>query len=127
MAKLSAELPRSPLRRRPPARLADIWFNTSFRYWAWQIVIVAGVIAGAAWMIGNAQEALARLGVATGLDFPFQRAGFDIGETPIAFSSSDTFARAYAVAILNTLKVSAVSIVLATLLGGVIGLARLSA
>jgi general L-amino acid transport system permease protein len=114
---------------RPRSRgggLADIWFSQSFRYWAYQILIVGGVIGCAAWLIGNAQDALARLGVATGLDFLFQRAGFDIGETPIAYTSSDTFLRAYAVAILNTLKVSAVGIVLATLIGTIVGLARVS-
>jgi general L-amino acid transport system permease protein len=125
-ATKSAAVRRRPVRRRPAAGLTDIWFSTGFRYWAWQALVLGGVLACAVWLIGNAQDALGRLGVATGFGFLLQPAGFDIGETPIAFNSSDTFLKAYVVAVLNTLKVSAVSIVLATVIGVVVGLARLS-
>jgi general L-amino acid transport system permease protein len=127
MANASADLPRRPLP--PPGRggLAGIWFSLGFRYWAWQILVLAAVILGAAWLIGNAQDALGRLGVTTGFGFLSQSAGFDIGETPIPYSSSDSVLRAYVVGFLNTMKVSAVSIVLATVIGVTVGLARVSA
>ena len=126
MAKVSTDLPRGPLPRPSRGGLANIWFSLGFRYWAWQLLILAVVLLGAGWLIGNAQQALGRLGVATGFGFLAERAGFDIGETPIPYSASDSFLRAYAVGLLNTLQVSAVSIVLATLIGAVVGLGRVA-
>jgi general L-amino acid transport system permease protein len=126
MAKISADLPRRPLPRSAWFGVRDIWFSLGFRYWLWQFLILAVVIASAVWLIGNAQSALGRLGVATGFGFLAERAGFDIGESPIPFSSSDSFLKAYVVGFLNTMKVSLISIVFATLIGIVVGLARVS-
>ena len=72
------------------------------------------------------QENLARLGVASSIDFLWKRAGFEIGQTLIPFDAESTIARAFLVALLNTLVLAAVSIVCASVLGVVIGLARLS-
>ena len=86
------------------------------------------VIGGAlAWCLGNAAEALGRRGIAMGFGYLWDEAGFGIGESMIAFRSSDTYARAFLVGLLNTLKVSALAIVAATLLGFTLGLMRLSA
>jgi general L-amino acid transport system permease protein len=126
MVNASADLPRRPLPPRGRGGLPGIWFSLGFRYWAWQILVLAAVILGAFWLIGNAQDALGRLGVTTGFGFLSQPAGFDIGEAPILYSSSDSVLRAYSVGFLNTMKVSAVSIVLATVIGVAVGLARVS-
>jgi general L-amino acid transport system permease protein len=126
MAKAPATRNGKSARRRPPESVLGIWYSLGFRYWAWQILVIGVVVVSAIWLIGNAQDALGRLGVATGLGFLIQPAGFDIGEAPIAFSSSDNFLRAYAVGFLNTMKVSLIAIVLATLIGAAVGLARLS-
>ncbi len=126
MANASADRPLRPLPPSGRGGLWGIWFSLGFRYWAWQILILAGVILGAAWLIGNAQDALGRLGVTTGFGFLSQPAGFDIGEAPMPFASSDSVLRAYIVGFLNTMKVSAISIVLATVIGIVVGLARVS-
>jgi len=61
-----------------------------------------------------------------GLDFLDSVAGFEIAESPIAYRATDTYGRALLVGLLNTLMVSFVGIVLATLLGIVVGVARLS-
>jgi general L-amino acid transport system permease protein len=58
--------------------------------------------------------------------FLTEEASFAIGESLISYDSSDTYLRAYGVAVLNTLRVSAVSVIGATLLGVLIGIARLS-
>ncbi len=117
-------------RAQPPGRLRlslrDIWHNLRFRAWAYQIIVVAVIVGGGVYLIGNAQDALQKRGISTGFDFLLQTAGFDIGEAPIAFSSTDSFLRAYAAAFLNTLKVSVIGIVLATFIGVTIGVARLS-
>ncbi len=69
---------------------------------------------------------LQRQGLVLGLGFLNSGAGFDIGESLIAYSSSDTFLRALLVGLLNTLQVSVLGIVLATVLGVIVGVARLS-
>lgn len=91
-----------------------------------QLVIVLALLAGAAWLSSNVHANLAARSIASGFGFLDDAAGFAIGETPIAYSPSDTFARAILVGLLNTLRVSALAIVGATLLGFALGLARLS-
>jgi general L-amino acid transport system permease protein len=69
---------------------------------------------------------MARQGIASGFGFLFSVAGFDITPQLIEFGPDSTYARALLVAVLNTLFVSAVGIVLATVLGFMLGIARLS-
>jgi len=119
-----------PTGRRHPARapfsLLNAWNDVNTRAWIYQALVVAGILGLAAYLIANAQHALAKQGISTGFSFLESRAGFEIGEKSIAFSSTDTFLRAYGVAILNTLKVSGASILLATVVGVAVGLGRLS-
>ena len=75
------------------------------------VSLIGAVILVATYMIGNAQTAMDKRGISTGFGFLTQEAGFAIGESLIAYESENTYIRAYAVAILNTLKVSAVSII----------------
>ena len=72
------------------------------------------------------QENLARLGVDSGIDFLWKRAGFEIGQKLIPFNADSTIAHAFIVALLNTLLLAAVSIICASILGVIIGIARLS-
>jgi general L-amino acid transport system permease protein len=103
-----------------------LWHSAGFRGLLYQVAIVVFVIGAAIYMIGNAQEAMQKRGIATGFGFLDQEAGFPIGESLIPFSAADTYLRAYVVAVLNTLKVSIVSIIAATVIGTVLGIARLS-
>jgi len=121
--------PESTGRQRParaPFSLRNAWHDVNTRAWIYQVLVVAGILGLAAYLIANAQHALAKQGISTGFSFLDARAGFEIGEKSIAFSSTDSFLRAYGVAILNTLKVSGASILLATVVGVVVGLGRLS-
>jgi general L-amino acid transport system permease protein len=87
-------------------------------------LLVGGLAAGAVY---NAAENLARANIAHGFGFWTNTAGFDISQTLISYSSStSTFGRAFWVGLLNTLLVSGLGIIFATILGFVIGLARLS-
>ena len=117
---------RGPPPKRPPLTLKGLWHNVGFRNVGYQALVVAAILGTAVYLVGNAQTAMEQRGIATGFGFLLDEAGFDIGEAPIAFDSGDTFLRAYAAAVLNTLKVSVFSIVLATILGVVLGIARLS-
>lgn len=77
-------------------------------------------------LIGNMQSNMRRQGLSLSFSFLELTAGFDIGEHLISYTRSDTFARAFLVGLLNTLLVSALGIVFATLLGVIFGVARLS-
>jgi general L-amino acid transport system permease protein len=94
---------------------------------ALQVVLVAIVCGLAYAAFINAADNLARAHIASGFRFWDNTAGFDISQTLIAYSAStSTFGRAFWVGLLNTLLVAAIGIVLATTLGFVIGIARLS-
>ncbi|BDC26145.1 ABC transporter permease [Bordetella parapertussis] len=85
------------------------------------------VVALVAWfLVSNTLHNLSVRNIATGFGFLDREAGFAIGETPIAYSPSDTYGRAILVGVLNTLRVAVIGIVLATLLGTLIGIGRLS-
>lgn len=78
------------------------------------------------YLFSNTQANLARQSIATGFDFLEKEASFEISESLIGYSAADTYARALLVGVLNTLKVSFIGIILTTILGTVIGIARLS-
>ena len=69
---------------------------------------------------------LAKANIASGFGFWNNTAGFDISQTLIEYSTVSTYGRAFWVGLLNTLLVAAIGIVLATILGFVIGMLRLS-
>lgn len=112
--------------KRPPITVDGLWHNTGFRSVLYQVLVIAAVIFAAVYMVGNAQEALSKRGISTGFGFLTEDAGFAIGESLIPYDSTDSYLRAYAVAILNTLKVAVLGIIGATVLGTLIGIARLS-
>jgi general L-amino acid transport system permease protein len=91
-----------------------------------QIMFVAAVLALGAFLVHNTLENLSRQNIATGFGFLEREAGFSIGESLIPYSAADTYARAFLVGLTNTLYVASLGIVLATLVGTVMGLARLS-
>lgn len=91
-----------------------------------QILVAAAVLAFAAFVIHNTVVNLQRLGISTGFRFWNQTAGFDIAQTLIPYEMTSTYGRAFWVGLVNTLVVSAVGIVLATLIGFIVGIARLS-
>ena len=74
----------------------------------------------------NAQENMDTRGIEFGFGFLKQEASFDIQFSLIDYDGSKSYARAYLVGLLNTLLVSVIGIVLCTILGVVIGVARLS-
>ena len=92
-----------------------------------QIAIVVFIGGLGYWAAYNAALNLSRANIASGFGFWNNTAGFDISQTLIAYSAStSSFGRAFWVGLLNTLLVGTVGIVLATMLGFVIGIARLS-
>jgi general L-amino acid transport system permease protein len=74
----------------------------------------------------NAQENMSARGLEFGFGFLKTQASFDIQFSLIDYDGSHSYARAYLVGLLNTLLVAFVGIILATLLGAIVGVARLS-
>ncbi|MFQ5341282.1 MAG: amino acid ABC transporter permease [Anaerolineae bacterium] len=103
-----------------------LWRDVRVIQAAAQIVSAILVIGFLAFFIDNVLKAADARGLSLGFDFLNVSAGFPIGESVIDYDPSNTFARAFIVGILNTLKVAGVGVVLATLLGTILGVARLS-
>lgn len=113
-----------PAPPRPQRRWS--WHHPHTRALVWQWLALLVVLLGLGWLIHNTQANMTARGIQSGWDFLRQTAGFDIGEQPITFASTDSYARAFAVGLLNTLRVSIAAIVLCTVLGLLVGLGRLS-
>src|SRR3954453_18646056 len=102
------------------------WNDPVIRGWVFQIVVV-GLVGLLAWfLVSNTVENLQRQKIASGFHYLEREAGFEIGETMIAYSPASTYARAILVGMLNTLKVAVLGIIMATILGTLIGVGRLS-
>ena len=110
----------------PPARVA-FYNDPKIRSIAYQVALCAfiGFLVYAA--ARNAITNLERAHIASGFDFWNNTAGFDISQTLIQFDSqTSSYGRAFWVGLLNTLLVAGIGIVIATILGFIIGIARLS-
>lgn len=96
------------------------------RQLAYQILIIAIIAAFAYWIVSTTQANLERLGVDSGINFLWKRAGFEINQTLIAYDADSSFGRAFLVALLNTLILAFTAIVGASALGLLVGVSRLS-
>jgi general L-amino acid transport system permease protein len=109
-----------------PPKVALI-YDPKVRSIAYQVVLCAIVLFLCWSAVRNAASNLARANIASGFGFWEQTAGFDISQTLIEYSAQgSTYGRAFWVGLLNTLVVAAIGIVLATILGFLVGIARLS-
>ena len=111
---------------RPVPLILKVWNDPKFRAIFYQVVAVTLVGVGLWYLISNTLHNLSVRNIATGFDFLGREAGFAIGESSLAYTPADTYARALSVGLLNTLRVAVIGIVFATLLGTLIGIARLS-
>jgi len=92
----------------------------------YQVVVAALLAAFVIWIVGNTAANLAAQNKTTGFDFLWKTAGFDISFSLIPWSRASIYWEAFLVGITNTLLVAFIGIVLATILGFTIGIARLS-
>ncbi|KMV34843.1 amino acid ABC transporter permease [Franconibacter pulveris 1160] len=112
--------------RRPTVK-GDLSFsNPAVRAWLFQILAVAVVLAIVAYLIHNTVTNLNNRGITSGFAFLDRGAGFGIVQHLIDYQEGDTYGRVFLVGLLNTLLVSALCIVFASVLGFFLGLARLS-
>jgi general L-amino acid transport system permease protein len=118
---------RAAPRRLPPRRSMRLsWSDERFRGIVWQVLIVGIVVGVIWWLWQNTTENLRTRNIATGFEFLGREAGLPIGESLIAYDPADSYLRALVVGVLNTLKVAIIGIVLATILGTLVGIAKLS-
>ena len=114
-----------PNRSGPPR--AALFDDPTFRGIVYQVLLCLLIALAATAVVRNAIANLARNRITSGFGFLDQTAGFDISQTLIEYSvQTSTYGRAFWVGLLNTLLIAGLGIVLATLLGFVIGIARLS-
>jgi general L-amino acid transport system permease protein len=112
---------------RSGARRGAFFDDPAVRGILYQVLLCLLIALIAAAVVQNVIANLARNRITSGFGFLDQVAGFDISQTLITYSiQSSTYGRAFWVGLLNTLLVSGLGIVLATVLGFVIGIARLS-
>lgn len=109
-----------------PPRTPFSWRSRAARGLIYQAIALV-VIGLAVWFLAfNTQENMRIRGIQSGFDFLSSQAGFDIGETVIAYSPSESYGKAIWVGVLNTLKVAVIGIIFTTLLGILLGVGRFS-
>lgn len=91
-----------------------------------QAVLILILVALIAMLASNVEANLAAKNIRSGFHFLMNRAGFEISDQLVPYSSAEPLWKAFVVGLLNTLRVSACSIVTATVLGVIVGLMRLS-
>jgi len=102
------------------------WYDPDKRAVFIQGLMIVLTAAFVIWIANNTLGNLARLNIASGYGFLEERSGFGVPMSLIAYSPQSTYLRAFEVGLLNTLLVSAMGIVAATIIGFVMGVARLS-
>ncbi|MGP0089250.1 MAG: amino acid ABC transporter permease [Xanthobacteraceae bacterium] len=112
----------------PSARhtLAAFVHNPKVRGFFYQAILLLFVLWLGYAFATNASTNLQGQGIATGIGFLSNTAGFSVNQSLIPYQESDTYGRVFVVGLLNTLLVAGLGVVLATILGFIVGIARLS-
>ena len=120
----------SPARNSPmatsdssPVRLL---YDVRVRAVLYQVVAVALVVGIGLYLFDTVSRKLAAQNIATGFDYLSRPAGFDISQSFISYDSGNSYGRAILVGLLNTIWVSVFAVIISTVLGLVVGIARLS-
>jgi general L-amino acid transport system permease protein len=111
--------------RAEPAR-ASFLYDPKIRSLVFQVALIALLALGVWWIIDNTIENLRRSNMSTGFSFLRGRAGFDISDRLIDYSSDSSYGRALLIGVLNTLVVAVAGIIAATVIGFLVGVGRLS-
>jgi general L-amino acid transport system permease protein len=104
----------------------SFWSDVRFWRFAGQAIALVLLVLAFAYLLGNLNYNLQRLGIRLGFGFLNSPAGFAIGNSPIPYQPSDSYSRALLVGLVNSLRVISAGMVLATIVGMTAGIARLS-
>ena len=113
--------------RQPPPKQRN-WSlrSRAVRAVLYQIIALTLIVLAVWFLAHNTLQNMRVRGIQSGFDFLTQPAGFDIGELLIPYESNDPYWKAFLVGMLNTLRVAIIGIVLATVLGTLLGVGRFS-
>jgi len=106
--------------------LQSALYDPKLRGIFFQVLTVVLLVGFIAWVAHNTAINLQRSNTASGFAFLNGRAGFEIGQSLISYSSDSTYGRALVVGILNTILVAITGIITATIIGFIVGIGRLS-
>jgi general L-amino acid transport system permease protein len=113
--------------QKPPPRRRDwSWRSQAFRGLIYQVIAIAAIGFALWYLAHNTLANMQARGIQSGFGFLLQPAGFDIGESIIPYDALDPYWKAFLVGILNTLRVAVIGIVMATVLGTLLGVGRFS-
>ena len=107
-------------------RLSMLIYDTRYRSYTIQLVVLVLFALAVGWLLNNTVQNLAARGKEFNFTFLWQRAGYDIGQQLIPYTNDSTHFRALLVGLINTLVVAFFGCILATVLGVVVGVLRLS-
>ncbi len=111
---------------KPGFRLSMLIYDTRFRAITIQIIVLILVLLGVAWLVNNTIQNLAAKGKDIDFSFLWTRAGYDIAQHLIPYTNDSSHFRAALVGLVNTLVLSFFGCILATVIGVVAGILRLS-
>lgn len=109
-----------------PTALTSIWTDRKKRAFLIQGLVLLAIVLVVGTIVSNTASNLEKRGITSGLGFLSQPAGFDIVQTLVPWEMSMSHGRVLLIGILNTLLVSVLGIIAATVIGVTIGIARLS-
>lgn len=96
------------------------------RDWIYQIAVVVLLVALTVFFVRNASENMVKAGIASGFDFLWRTSGIEVPFVLTGYTQADNILALFWVGVANTMLVTVIAIVLATALGFVVGIARLS-
>jgi general L-amino acid transport system permease protein len=106
--------------------LRRLFYDARIRDLFWQAAISVALVALTVFFVRNASQNMVNAGIASGFDFLWRNSGIDVPFTLTGYKPSDSIWALFWAGVANTLFVSIIAMVLATALGFLIGLARLS-
>jgi len=104
----------------------QLWTDERWRGLIFQFLLILALCVLVAFIISNTIQNLKTAGMASGYDFIFDTASFDINQRLIEYSSTSTYGRAIIVGGLNTIVVAILGIFASTIIGFIAGILRLS-
>jgi general L-amino acid transport system permease protein len=104
----------------------SFWYDPRIRAILYQVLLIGGLVVLGVYLVSNTLQNLDERGIKSGFDFLQTSASFDIGEGWLPYNPEDSYWYAFVVGVVNTIRVAFFGIVIATVLGIVIGIARLS-
>ncbi|MDQ7071734.1 MAG: ABC transporter permease subunit [Rhodobacterales bacterium] len=107
-------------------RLSMLLYDTRYRSNTIQVVVLIGFMLGVGWLLNNVVENMAASGKTFNYGFLGDKSGYDINQRLLEYSSQSTHLRAAVIGLINTLLVAVMGCLLATFIGVIVGVLRLS-